>query len=113
MPRRALLLLLFGAGLAVAVNAIFLVDIAAPRLLHLPLHHCPYDLVPIAPESLLAVALFLGGTFAIGWACVASWLGRGPEASPLLPATVGRLLNFAALGLLWSLVMMSVELALS
>jgi hypothetical protein len=113
LPRRALLPLLLGAGLAVAVNAVFLVDIASPRLLHLPYHHCPYDLVPVAPESLLAIALFLGGAFAIGWACVAAWLGRGSETAPLLPSTVGRLLNFAALGFLWSLVMMSVELALS
>ena len=113
VPRMGLPVLLLGAGLAVAVNAVFLVDVASPRLLHLPYHHCPYDLVPMAPESLLAVALFLAGTFAVGWACVAAWLGRGPEAESLLPPTVGRLLNFAALGFLWSLVMMSVELALS
>jgi hypothetical protein len=113
LPRHVLLPLLIATGLAVIVNAVFLVDIASPRLLHLPYHHCPYDLVPIAPESLLAVALFLGATFAVGWACVAAWLGRGPEAAPLLPTTVGRLLNFAALGFLWSLVLMSVELALS
>ena len=58
-------------------------------------------------------ALFLGGSFAIGWACVAAWLGNRPEAAPLLPGTVGRLLHAASLGFLWSLVMMSVELALS
>jgi hypothetical protein len=43
--------------LSVAVNGVFLVEVAAPRLLHLPYHHCPYDLVPGAPESLVGVAL--------------------------------------------------------
>jgi hypothetical protein len=113
LPRGALLPLLVGAGLAVVVNLVFLVEVAAPRLIHLPYHHCPYDLVPKAPESLLAIALFLGGTFAVGWACVAAWLGQGPETAPLLPPLVGWLLQLAAFGYLWSLVMMSVELALS
>jgi hypothetical protein len=113
VPRLGLPVLLVGTGLAVAVNAVFLVDVASPRLLHLPYHHCPYDLVPMAKESLLAIALFFGGAFAVGWACIAAWLGKGTEAAPLLPSAVGRLLNFAALAFLWSLVMMSVELALS
>jgi hypothetical protein len=105
--------LLVAAVLAVAVNGVFLVEVASPRLIHLPYHHCPYDLVPLAPESLLAVGLFLGGSFAVGWACVAAWLGNRSEAAPLLPGTVGRLMSAASLCLLWSLVMMSVELALS
>jgi len=113
LPRAGLVPLLLAAGLAVAVNAVFLVEVAAPRLIHLPYHHCPYDLVPRAPESLVAVALFLGGSCCVGWACVAAWLGNGPETAPLLPGTVSRLLRLAAFGYLWSLVMMSVELALA
>jgi hypothetical protein len=111
LPRGWLVPLLLVAVLAVAVNAAFLVEVAAPRLLGLPYHHCPYDLVPKAPESLVAVALFLGGTFAVGWAGVAAWLGDGAEAGPLLPGTVGRLLQFAVFGYLLSLVMTSAELA--
>ena len=108
-----LALLLIGAVLSVGVNFVFLVDAAAPRLLHLPYHHCPYDLVPRAPESLVAVALFLGGAFCVGWACVAGWLGGGPESRPLLPAAVGRLLGLAFLGYLGSVILISVELALA
>src|SRR5207248_823731 len=59
-----LALLALGAALAVPVAAVFLIDIAAPILLHLPYHHCPYDLVPQVPEAIVAVALFLCGTFA-------------------------------------------------
>jgi hypothetical protein len=99
--------------LAGVVNAAFLVGVAAPRLLHMPYHHCPYDLVPQAPESLVAVGLFLGGSFAAGWACVAAWLGGGPEAGRYLPQTVRRLLRWGLLGYLGSLVMVSVELALA
>jgi hypothetical protein len=113
LPRGWLVTLLLAAGLAVAVNAVFLIEVAAPRLLGLPYHHCPYDLVPKAPESVVAVALFLGGSFAVGWACVAAWLGDGAEARPLLPGAVSRLLQFAVFGYLLSLVMLSVELAVA
>ena len=105
--------LLLGAVLATAVNAVFLVEVAAPHLLHKPYHHCPYDLVPQAPESLVAVALFLGGSFSIGWACVARWLGKTPETVAFLPGMVDRLLHVAFLGTLWSVGMMLVELALT
>lgn len=106
-------LLLVGAALSVVVNGVFLVEVAAPRLLHLPYHHCPYDLVPGAPESLAAVALFLAGNCCVGWACVAGWLGGSPESRAVLPRTVGRLLTVAFLCYLWFVVMMSVELALA
>ena len=114
-PLRGWLLapLLLGAGLCLMVNAVFLVEVVAPHVLHLPYHHCPYDLVPGAPESLLAVALFIGGTFAVGWACVAAWLGQHPETRPLLPTLVTPLLRLALLGYLGAVVMTSVELALT
>ncbi len=105
--------LLVGAAASVAVNFVFLLDAAAPRLLRLPYHHCPYDLVRWAPESLVAVALFLCGCFAVGWAVVAGWLGRGKESRPFLAETVGRLLRLAFLGYIGSMVMLSVELALA
>jgi hypothetical protein len=112
-PVRWLGPLLLGALLSVAVNGAFLVEVAAPRLLHLPYHHCPYDLVPRAPESLVAVALFLAGAFSIGWACTVSWLGRASGARPLLAGAVGQLLHLALLGYSASVVMLSVELALA
>jgi hypothetical protein len=61
----------------------------------------------------VAVALFLAGCFAVGWACVAGWLGGSAQTRPLLPGQVGGLLHLAALGYLGSLVMTSVELALA
>ncbi len=105
--------LLAMALVSALVNALFLVDVAAPRLIHLPYHHCPYDLVPRAPESLLAIALYLGGCFAVGWACVADWLGGCLESRPFLAKLVGRLLVLALLGYLGSLILMSTELILA
>lgn len=107
-----LLPLLVGAGLAVLVNGVFLIEIAAPGLLGLPYHHCPYDLVPKAPESLLAVALFLVGAFAVGWAFLASCLGGPLKTESFFQAMLRRLCYFAALCILASVTMMSVELAL-
>ena len=106
-----LVLLLLLGGLCLFTNAVFLIEAAAPRLLHLPYHHCPYDLVPKAPESLVAVALFLLGSFAVGWACLTAWLGDISESVALLPAMVGQLLRLGFFACLGSLVIMSLELA--
>jgi hypothetical protein len=105
--------LFLGVVLCGVVNAVFLVEAAAPRLLHLPYHHCPYDLVPRAPESLVAVALFVGGSFCVGWACVVGWLGNGTEARPFLPDTVSWLLRLGLRGYVGSVVLLSVELVLA
>lgn len=113
VPRRWLPVLLLAAAASIVVNGVFVSEAVAPRLLHLPYHHCPYDLLPRAPESLAAVALFVAAAFAVGWACVAAWLGSRREAAPLLPGMVGRLLYLAQLAYLGSLLMTSVELALA
>ncbi len=101
------------AVLSLAVNGLFLVESAAPRLLRLPYHHCPYDLIRSAPEGVAAVALFVLGSFAVGWACVAGWLGRAAETASLLPGMVAQLLRLATLAYLASLLMLSLELYLA
>ena len=113
LGRGGMLFLLLAALLTLVVSATFLVESAAPRLIHMPNHHCVYDLVPRAPESLIAVALFLIGSLAVGWACVAAWLGAGPESTAFLPETIGRLLHLSCLAYLGSLTILSVELLLA
>jgi hypothetical protein len=108
-----LLPLFGGAVLSVVVNGIFLVHIVAPRLLRLPEHHCPYDLVGSAPESIVGVALFLGGCFCVGWCFVARCLGGSPETAPFLPQVVRYLYACAIFGYLFSLLLITTELALS
>ena len=61
---------------------------AAPVLLHLPQHHCAYDLLPRFPEITIGLALFAAASFAVGWAWVACRLGRCPETEPFLRGAV-------------------------
>ena len=105
--------LMLGAAVSLPVNAAFLIEIAAPTLLHLPYHHCPYDLVPGAPESMVGVALYFLGLFAVGWACVAAWAADAPETRSFLPGSIGKVLFLGLFGYLGSLVFMIVELALA
>jgi hypothetical protein len=110
---RALLPLAVGALVSWPVNLAFLAQVAAPALLHLPNHHCPYDLIPAVPESVVAAALFAAGSFAVGWACLAHWLGSCAETRPFLRPEVGRLLFLGLVGYAGSVAMLSFELALA
>lgn len=103
--------LLAGALLALAVSGAFLIDVAAPAWLRLPHHHCPYDLIARAPEAVLAVASFLGATFAVGWAGVTRWFAHCPETEAILPEQIRQLLVLALFAYAGSLVMVSIELA--
>jgi hypothetical protein len=103
--------LLLGGLVVLATSALFLVEVAAPALLHLPDHHCAYDLIPQAPEAVAAVTLFVAGCFFLGWACVARWLGRCRETEPFLGRTVRGLLRWSLAGFVASVAMLSVELA--
>jgi hypothetical protein len=109
----SLVLLGLGALVSWPVNLLFLIEVAAPTLLDLPDHHCPYDLIPKVPESTVAVGLFVAGSFAVGWACVAGGLGRCHETRPFLKEAVGKLLRLALLGYAASLTMLSFELLLA
>jgi hypothetical protein len=51
--------------------------------------------------------------FAVGWACVAGWLGRCPETAPFLGQQIGTVLRLALLGYAVSVAMLSVELILA
>ncbi|MCI0379247.1 MAG: hypothetical protein L0215_16685 [Gemmataceae bacterium] len=105
-------LLVGGTGVAL-VNGLFLAEVAAPRLLGLPCHRCVYDLIPQAPEAILAAAFFVGGFFCLGWACVARWCGDSAESAALLPGTVQLLLRLSFWGIAAAFVMLSLELALT
>jgi hypothetical protein len=95
------------------INGLFLIEIAAPTLLHLPYHHCPYDLISEAPDSLVAVAIFVFGSFAVGWAWLAFRLAGDMETRPFLMEEISKLLVMALVGYVSSVVMMTLELALA
>jgi hypothetical protein len=108
---RGLALLLLGSLVGLATGAVFLVEVAAPTILHTPGHHCAYDLIHQAPEAVAAVLFFVGGAYCLGWACVARWFGRCPETAPYLSETVRRLLRWSLAGFGVGLAMLAVELA--
>lgn len=103
----------FGALISLPVSLLFLIEVAAPTLLHLPNHHCPYDLLPNVPESMAPIALFVLGCFGVGWACVAGWFGNTSETRPFLARAVRTLLALALVGYLGSIAMLSLELVLA
>lgn len=103
--------LLLVAGLTLAVSARFVLDVAAPALLHLPYHHCLYDLVGRVPETGVAIGLLFGGTFCVGWTAIAGWLGRSADGES--PVEARRLPAWALLGYVGSLVMLSLEMWLA
>jgi hypothetical protein len=107
------LVALVGAAIATTVmNAIFVIDVVAPRLLGTPDHHCPYDLVPGAPESLIGVALFVMGGGAVGWAALATWLSGGIQPESSASGITDELLQLASTCYLVSLLWISAELIL-
>jgi hypothetical protein len=106
------LLLLCDAALLI-IGGVFLVEVAAPLLLRLPDHHCAYDLIPQAPEAIVPIVLFVAGSFLVGWAGVARWLGRSRETEPFVPEAVRRLLRLSLWAYSMSLAMLSLELMLA
>lgn len=111
--RRRLFALLLGALLALPLSTVFLVEVAAPTLLGLPYHHCPYDLVSEVPEAIVGVVLYLFGGFFVGWAFVALLAGNCAETRPALLDVVCRLLGLGLFSYLGALVVLSVGLALA
>jgi hypothetical protein len=109
----ALTVLVSTATAMTAVSAAFLIDVSAPKLLHLPLHHCAYDLLPRVPEAAVAMALYVAGVFCIAWAWVARVLGSVDEAHSHAGEMTSRLLRIGLWCYLTSICMLSIELALS
>lgn len=109
-PKLHCLLYLFGLA-SIPVSLLFLVEIAAPAILGLPFHHCPYDLITAAPESIVAVILLLSGCFSLGWSFIAMIPGAS-ESTDEHSRNYG-LLFFALFGYSGSLLLMSLELFLA
>jgi hypothetical protein len=102
-----------GALALTAIGGVFLVDVAAPTLLGLPLHRCPYDLIERVPEAVVAIVLFLGGGYCVGWAWALRVMGMHPETAEHLPTAVHSTLRAALWCYFCSVTMLSIELALA
>lgn len=97
--------------LTVAAGFLFLTEVATPKLLRQPGHHCAYDLIVEAPQVLPAIFLFLLAAYCVGWSAAAYALARPPEVQPFLDHSVRILLRLALAGYLGSLLLISILMA--
>jgi hypothetical protein len=110
-PRRAILgfLCLFSI-----VNAVLFllsqIEVFAPRMMHLPFHHCLYCLWQYVPDSIVMYLLFILGTFSVGWGFTTELFGRQGEAADLLPGYLRKIYWFAFFFLSASLMMLLIHL---
>lgn len=100
--------LLAAAAISPLISGIFLTHAASPRILGLPFHHCPYELLVRAPESILGIGAFGLGLFALGWAVL---LGDGRQTSIAQARDRLRFLSF--FGYSTSMTLFATELVLS
>jgi hypothetical protein len=104
--------LLGAVVLVLLLNWAFITEFVVPKVLNAPGHHCAYDLVARAPPSVAAVALFVLGSFCVGWSCCVAWLGREPEAVSSGNELVSSLLYLAAFGFAAAVLILGTQLAL-
>ena len=111
LPGRPAILgfLFLGSLLSVFCGWMYLIDVAAPNWLHLPDHHCPYDLIPGTPEVVLGVAAFVMGTFSVGWAFLVAILANNPETRETIPPLIQRILTLGFFSYLGAMVMATME----
>ncbi len=99
--------LTIAAAASLPVAVLFLSNVAAPAFLGLPDHRCAHCLLTSSPLALVAIASYLVGAFATGWAGVAGRFARDDETAASLPAQRRRLLDVASFGYLTSLVVLT------
>jgi len=86
------------------------IEVFAPRMMHLPFHHCIYCLWQYVPDSIVMYLLFILGTFSVGWGFTTELFGRQGEAADLLPGYLRKIYSFAFFLLLASLIMLIIHL---
>jgi hypothetical protein len=86
------------------------IEAIAPKIMHLPYHHCLYCLWQYVPDSIAIYLLFILGTFAVGWAFTTDAIGRKGEAAEILPRYLKGIYGLALFCLSASLVMVIIHL---
>jgi hypothetical protein len=97
------------AVVSIPMSTLFFVEIASPAILGLPFHRCPYDLVSVAPESLVSVPLFLMGCFSVGWGFLLERFAFNQQTSSFLREFVAKLLFLGLFGFAGSTTLISWE----
>ena len=86
------------------------IEVFAPRMMHLPFHHCLYCLWQYVPDSIAMYLFFILGTFSVGWGFTTDLFGKIGEASDLLSNYLRKIYWFAFLFLSAFLIMLIIHL---
>jgi len=86
------------------------IEVIAPKIMHLPYHHCLYCLWQYVPDSMLMFLLFVLGTFAVGWAFGLDIVGRVKETADILPRYLKGIYTFGLSCLSVSLIIVILHL---
>ena len=88
------------------------IEVFAPRMMHLPFHHCLYCLWQYVPDSIAMYLFFILGTFSVGWGFTTDLFGKIGEASDLLSNYLRKIYWFAFFFLSASLILLIIHLLL-
>lgn len=90
------------------------IEIIAPKLMQLPLHHCIYCFIGrgIVPDSPIILGLFAIGTFAIGWMGILRLVCRNKETRLTTENLINKVNTLSAFCLLSSVLMVTVHMIL-
>lgn len=94
----------------VPLTGIAALEKIAPGLMGLPYHHCLYCFPRYVPDGAIIIALFVIGTFSAGWALMLKVIGKSSETETTLQRYVKNLIWLAFVGLLSSMLMVTVHL---
>ena len=86
------------------------IEVHAPKIMSLPLHHCLYCLWQYVPDSILMYLFFVLGTCAVGWAFLLDLIGRTGETKNLLYKYIKMLYGFSIFCFAASMLMNTVHL---
>jgi hypothetical protein len=105
---------LFAGGIlsviTVVIALLSMMEVIAPRLLNLPYHHDPYDLLTELPDAGIFFGLFIIGIFSTGWAYGIDVLARHDETKGILSENIKKIYWFGIVCLLASLLMITIHL---
>ncbi len=93
------------------VSTLAYIEVIAPRLMHMPFHHCIYCFVQQVVDAPLILALFILGCFFLMAVSPAWYLARSWADEKILGQTIRSLLFFGGIFLGGSLLMVAVHLS--
>jgi hypothetical protein len=107
-------LYLFAGGILSVITIVIvllsMMEVIAPKLLNLPYHHDPYDLLTELPDAGIFFGLFILGIFSTGWALGIDMLARHDETKGILSENIEKIYWFGIVCLLASLLMITIHL---